>query len=81
MSNLIYKFYYEWWKNVDKTIFILIISLFSLGLFFSLVSTSLIASDRLDTNNYFFFLQAFNIYFDWNDFFDIFFITKGGKSF
>ena len=55
--NLIYKFYYEWWKNIDKKLFILIILLFSLGLFFSLVSTSLIASDRLDTNNYFFFFK------------------------
>ena len=55
--NSIYKFYYEWWKNIDKTLFILIIFLFSLGLFFSLVSTSLIASDKLDTNNYFFFFK------------------------
>jgi|TARA_B110000037_G_scaffold201642_1_gene243161 cell division protein FtsW len=55
--NSIYRFYYEWWKNIDKTIFIIIISLFSLGLFFSLVSTSLIASDKLDTNNYFFFFK------------------------
>ena len=55
--NLVYKFYYEWWKNIDKTLFAIIISLFSLGLFFSLVSTSLIASDKLDTNNYFFFFK------------------------
>ena len=55
--NEIYKFYYEWWKNIDKTLFLLIISLFGLGLFFSLVSTSLIASDKLDTNNYFFFFK------------------------
>ena len=55
--NLIYKFYYEWWKNLDKTLFLLIIFLFILGLFFSLVSTSLIASDKLDTNNYFFFFK------------------------
>ncbi len=55
--NSIYKFYYEWWKNIDKTLFILIIFLFSLGLFFSLVSTSLIVSDKLDTNNYFFFFK------------------------
>ena len=51
------KFYYEWWKNIDKTIFTLIILLFSLGLFFSLASTSLIASDKLETNNYFFFFK------------------------
>ena len=56
-NNSIYKFYYGWWKNIDKTIFLLIIFLFSLGLFFSLVSTSLIASDKLDTNNYFFFFR------------------------
>ncbi|MDA7468160.1 FtsW/RodA/SpoVE family cell cycle protein [Candidatus Pelagibacter ubique] len=49
--------YYNWWKNIDKTIFLFIIILFSLGLFFSLVSTSLIASDKLDTNNYFFFFK------------------------
>jgi cell division protein FtsW len=55
--NSIYKFYYEWWKNIDKILFVLIIFLFSLGLFFSLVSTSLIASDKLDTNNYFFFFK------------------------
>ncbi|WP_415321099.1 FtsW/RodA/SpoVE family cell cycle protein [Candidatus Pelagibacter sp. Uisw_092] len=57
--NSIYKFYYEWWKSIDKTLFILIIFLFSLGLFFSLVSTSLIASDKLNTNNYFFFFKHF----------------------
>ena len=55
--NSIYKFYYEWWKNIDKTLFMLITFFFSLGLFFSLVSTSLIASDKLDTNNYFFFFK------------------------
>ena len=56
-DNSIYKLYYAWWKNIDKTIFLLIIILFSLGLFFSLVSTSLIASDKLDTNSYFFFFK------------------------
>ena len=55
--NSVYKFYYEWWKNIDKTLFLLIIFLFGLGLFFSLVSTSLIVSDKLDTNNYFFFFK------------------------
>ena len=55
--SLINKLYYEWWKNIDKPIFFLIITLFSLGLFFSLVSTSLIASDKLNTNSYYFFLR------------------------
>ena len=49
--------YYQWWKNLDKFILTLIISLFLIGLFFSLVSTSLIASDKLDTNSYFFFFK------------------------
>ena len=52
-----YKFYYQWWKNIDKSIFLLISLLFAIGLFFSLVSTSLIASDKLDTNSYFFFFK------------------------
>ena len=56
-DNLIYKFYYQWWKNIDKSIFTLIGLLFIIGLFFSLVSTSLIASDKLDTNNYSFFFK------------------------
>ncbi len=55
--RLIYNSYYEWWKNIDKFIFSLIITLFTAGLFFSLVSTSLIASDKLDTNDYLFFFK------------------------
>ena len=58
-NNSIYRFYYVWWKNIDKTIFLLVLLLFGLGLFFSLVSTSLVASDKLDTNNYFFFFKHF----------------------
>jgi len=53
----IHNLYYEWWKNIDKFIFSLIIILFFTGLFFSLVSTSLIASDKLDTNDYSFFFK------------------------
>ena len=49
--------FYDWWKNIDKFILFLIIFLFFLGLFFSLVSTSLIASDKLDTNSYYFFFK------------------------
>ncbi len=49
--------YYEWWKNIDKFIFSLILILFITGLFFSLVSTSLIASDKLNTNDYSFFFK------------------------
>ena len=56
-NNFVYKPYYEWWKNIDKSILLIIILLFGLGLFFSLVSTSLIASDKLDTNSYYFFFK------------------------
>ena len=59
MNNKInlFSIYYGWWKNIDKFIFSIITLLFIIGLFFSLVSTSLIASDRLDTNNYSFFFK------------------------
>jgi cell division protein FtsW len=56
-DSSLYKFFYHWWKNIDKSIFFLITLLFVIGLFFSLVSTSLIASDKLDTNSYFFFFK------------------------
>ena len=53
----VYNLYYKWWKNLDKFIFSLIVLLFIIGLFFSLVSTSLIVSDKLDTNDYSFFFK------------------------
>jgi cell division protein FtsW len=56
-NNFLYKFYYQWWKSIDKSILLLILLLFTIGLFFSLVSTSLIASDKLNTNSYFFFFK------------------------
>ena len=59
-NNSVYKFYYSWWKNINKSVLFLIIILFGFGLFFSLVSTSLIASDILDTNSYYFFFKHFS---------------------
>ena len=59
-NNSFYKFYYSWWKNINKSVLFLIIILFGFGLFFSLVSTSLIASDKLDTNSYYFFFKHFS---------------------
>ena len=56
-KNLLHSLYYNWWKNIDKFIFFLIVILFLIGLFFSLVSTSLIASDKLNTNDYSFFFK------------------------
>ncbi len=51
--------FYDWWKNIDKFLLFLILGLFLLGLFFSLVSTSFIASDKLDTKSYYFFFKHF----------------------
>ena len=59
-NNSFYKFYYSLWKNINKSVLFLIIILFGFGLFFSLVSTSLIASDKLDTNSYYFFFKHFS---------------------
>ena len=56
-DNFIVKYLYYWWKNLDKYILTLITLLFILGLFFSLASTSLIASDKLNTNSYYFFFK------------------------
>ena len=55
--NFLHSVYYNWWKNIDKFIFSLIVLLFLIGLFFSLVSTSLVASDKLNTNDYSFFFK------------------------
>ena len=49
--------FYDCSKNIDKFLLFLILGLFLLGLFFSLVSTSLIASDKLDTKSYYFFFK------------------------
>ncbi len=56
-DNKIYNSYYVWWKNIDKFILLLILSLFLLGLFFSFASTSLIASEKLNTNSFVFFIK------------------------
>ena len=61
--KFIHDLYYQWWKNIDKFIFSLIILLFAIGLFFSLVSTSLLVSDKLDTNDYAFFFKHLSFVF------------------
>ena len=63
LNKSLYDLYYEWWKNLDKFIFFLIILLFITGLFFSLVSTSLLVSDKLDTNDYTFFFKHLSFVF------------------
>ena len=56
-NNFLFNSYYSWWKNIDKVLLLLFLSLFFLGLFFSFASTSLIASDKLNTNSYYFFIK------------------------
>ena len=56
-KRTIFNLYYKWWKNIDKFLLFLIILLFVIGLFFSLVSTSLLVSDKLETNDYTFFFK------------------------
>ncbi len=55
--NKYFDSFYDWWKNIDKFLLFIILGLFLLGLFFSLVSTSLIASDKLNTKSYYFFFK------------------------
>ena len=45
----------NYWRNLDKQIFVSFIFLFTLGLFFSFSSTSFIADERLNKEYYFFF--------------------------
>ena len=44
-----------YWRNIDKTIFISFMLLFTLGIFFSFASTSTLAGERLNKDYYFFF--------------------------
>ena len=45
----------NYWRNIDKKIFLSFLILFFLGLFFSFSSTSSLAGERLNKNYYFFF--------------------------
>ena len=45
----------NYWKEIDKTIFLSFLLLFILGVFFSFVSTSSLAGERLNKDYYFFF--------------------------
>ena len=77
-KKTVFNFYYQWWKNIDKFIFLLIVLLFCTGLFFSLVSTSLVASDKLNTNDYSFFFKHF--FFILLGVFIIFFLSSIDKE-
>ena len=45
----------NYWRNIDKAIFVSFFLLFVLGLFFSFASTSTLAGERLNKDFYFFF--------------------------
>ena len=47
----------NYWRNIDKKIFLCFIALFFLGLFFSFSSTSSLAGERLNKDYYFFFTK------------------------
>ena len=49
----------NYWRNIDKQIFVSFFFLFILGLFFSFSSTSFLADERLDKEYYFFFQKHF----------------------
>ena len=45
----------NYWRNIDKTIFVSFLMLFILGIYFSFASTSTLAGERLNKDYYFFF--------------------------
>jgi len=45
----------NYWRNIDKAIFVSFLLLFALGIFFSFSSTSSLAGERLNKDYYFFF--------------------------
>jgi cell division protein FtsW (lipid II flippase) len=45
----------NYWRNIDKGIFLSFLLLFGLGVFFSFASTSSLAGERLNKDYYFFF--------------------------
>ena len=53
----------NYWRNIDKKIFLCFLILFLLGLFFSFSSTSSLAGERLDKDYYFFFHKTSCLYF------------------
>ena len=55
LKNFFQDNFKNYWRNIDKTIFVSFLLLFFLGIFFSFASTSTLAGERLDKNYYFFF--------------------------
>ena len=47
----------KWWRNIDKQILFLFVSLLLLGLFFSFSSTTSVMSEKMNKQTYFFFIK------------------------
>ena len=58
-ENSIKFFLINYWRSIDKKIFLSFFLLFFLGLFFSFSSTSSLAGERLNKDYYFFFTKHF----------------------
>ena len=68
-----------WFRNIDKTIFSVILLLFFLGLFFSFSSTSSVVADKLNTEKYAFFSK--HLFFVFLALFFLFSISLQKKEF
>jgi cell division protein FtsW len=55
MLENFYSSFKNYWREIDKTIFLSFLTLFILGVFFSFASTSTLAGERLNKDYYFFF--------------------------
>jgi len=53
----------KWWRNIDKEILFLFVSLFLLGLFFSFSSTSSVVGEKMNKQTYFFFIKHLTFVF------------------
>ena len=69
----------SWFRNVDKTLLIMILIFFFLGLFFSFSSTSSMVAEKLNTKSYYFFTK--NLIFVLLALFLIFYISIQNKKF
>ncbi len=57
MLENFYSNFKNYWRDLDKTIFLSFFILFILGIFFSFASTSLLAGEKLNKDYYFFFTK------------------------
>ena len=56
-TNILKNKFNNYWRDIDKNILLSFIILFLLGLFFSFASTSSLAGERFEKDDYFFLLN------------------------